>query len=197
MMKTRTAVSWVASIALALAADLAAETPRGSAVADVGGRKVTIDYGRPSLKGRDLDVLLKELPPDRMWRAGENQVTTLTTSGDVTVAGRMVPAGKYSVYVHAPQGGEWSLVLNKDLGIALGKIWDQAPDNLKDEPWPHMGDYEKTVADLEVVRAKMTPAKPASPAELFTISFRPKGDAAELTLAWGDRAWSVDVAPAR
>src|SRR2546422_806740 len=65
-----------------------AETPRGTASATVGGKKVTIDYGRPALKGRSIDELLKQLPEDRMWRAGENQVTTLTTEGDITIGGK-------------------------------------------------------------------------------------------------------------
>ena len=52
------------------------------------GKKVAVDYGRPALKGRKLDELLKQLPADRIWRAGENQVTTLTTEGDILVGGR-------------------------------------------------------------------------------------------------------------
>ena len=44
---------------------------------------------------------MKQLPADRIWRAGENQVTTFTTEADVTIGGKTVPAGKYSVYVHA------------------------------------------------------------------------------------------------
>lgn len=193
-MKTRLA-SLTGFAVVAVAASLSAQTPRGAAAADVGGHKVSVDYGRPALKGRDLDELLKSLPPDRMWRAGENQVTTLSTDGALEIGGKTVPAGKYSVYVHAGEGGEWSLVLNKDLGMPLGEMWDQAPDNLKNEPWPHLGDYEKTIAGQEVVRAKMSRAK-AAPADLFTISLTPKGTEADLTLAWGDQAWSVPVEPA-
>src|SRR5512139_751284 len=113
-MKLRT-VSLVALASLAVAASALAQNPRGSAAAQVGGKKVTIDYGRPALKGRSLDELLKQLPADRMWRAGENQVSTLTTEGDLMIGGTKVAAGKYSLYVHAGEGNAWSLVLNKDL----------------------------------------------------------------------------------
>ena len=41
------------------------------------------------------------------------------------VGGKMVPAGKYSVYVHAGETGAWSLILNQDLGVPLGQIWDR------------------------------------------------------------------------
>lgn len=195
-MTTTRAVSLATAAVLGLATVGLAQTPRGAAVTSLAGKKVTIDYGRPALKGRALADLLKQLPADRIWRAGENQVTTLATEGPIAIGGRKVPAGKYSVYVHAGEKGEWALVLNRDLGVPLGKIWDKAPDNLKNEPWPHLEGYAKAIGDQEVARVKMKSAAGA-PADLFTISFAPKGDAAELTLAWGTEAWSVDVVPAK
>ena len=53
-----------------------------------------------------------------MWRAGENQVTTLTTEGDAIIGGKKIPAGKYSLYVNAAEGEQWSLVLNTRPGRA-------------------------------------------------------------------------------
>jgi hypothetical protein len=163
----------------------------------VGGRAVSIDYGRPALKGRSLDELLKQLPADRVWRAGENQVTTLTTEGPLSIGGKAVPAGKYSVYVHAGEGNAWALVLNKDPGAPLGKIWAQAPDNMKNEPWPNLAGGYKGIEASEVVRAKMTAAKAAAPADVFTISLVPSGAGADLTMAWGAQAWTVALQPAK
>ncbi len=196
MSKSKTALVAVAALAVAgqvLAQDRA---PRGSATATVDGKKVSVDYGRPALKGRNLDELLKQLPADRIWRAGENQVTTLTAEGPFVVGGKKVAAGKYSVYVHAGEGGAWDLVLNSDQGVPLGKIWDKAPDNMKNEPWPHLEGY-KSIEATEVARAKMTAAKAAAPADLFTITLAPKGKAADLTLAWGAQAWTVALEPAK
>lgn len=185
------------ALSLAAAALVQADNPRGSASATVGGKKVAIDYGRPALKGRSIEELTKQLPEDRIWRAGENQVTTLTTEGDILIGGRKVPAGKYSVYVHAPATGEWSLAINSDEGVPLGKIWDQAPANLKNEPWPHLEGYQKSIGGKEVARATMKSGRPGSAAELFTIDLKPAGDGATMTLAWGDRSWSLDVKPAK
>jgi hypothetical protein len=191
----------VAVAALAVAGPSAAQQqqqrqPRGTAAATVGGKKVSVDYGRPMLKGRTLDELMKQLPADRIWRAGENQVTTLTTEGPLVVGGTKVPAGKYSVYVHAGEGDAWDFVLNKDLGIPLVKLWDKAPDNLKNEPWPHLEGY-KTIEESEVARVKMAPAKSAQPEDVFTISLAPSGPGADLKMAWGTQAWTVALQPAK
>ena len=117
------------TIALAAVTGLAVaqqSQPRGKAEATINGKKVVIDYGRPALKGRTIDALMKDLPEDRIWRAGENQVTTIDTQTGLNVGGKPVPAGKYSLYVHAPAQGDWALVINKNLGIPLVEIWAEA-----------------------------------------------------------------------
>jgi hypothetical protein len=171
--------------------------PRGQATAMVGGKAVTIDYGRPALKGRTIDALLSQLPEDRMWRAGENQVTTLTAAGPLLIAGKPVPAGTYSLYVHAPASGAWSLVLNTDKGVPLASIFPAAPPELKDAPWPHIRDYQKSIAATEVVRVPMTAGTVKQPVDLFTIDLAPAGTGASVTFSWGDRSWSVPVQPGR
>jgi len=144
------------AVALLAAGSLAVAqgNPRGATSVNVGGKKVSIDYGRPALKGRSLDDLTKQLPADRMWRAGENQVTTLTTEAALNVGGKTVPPGKYSLYVHAPATGDWSLAINSDNGVALGKIYDKAPENMKNEPWPYLQDYTGKIGAKEVRRRR-------------------------------------------
>jgi hypothetical protein len=193
-MKTR--LSPLATLAaLSLALPALAQAPRGAAVTSVGGKKVAVDYGRPALKGRALDALLKQLPAERIWRAGENEVSTFSTEADVKVGGKKVPAGKYSLYVHVPESGKWALVLNRDLGQPLGSIWKEAPENLKAMPYPYLGNYEEKIKPQEVLRVGLKAGKAATPSENFTISFAPRGNAATMTLAWADQAWSTEVAP--
>jgi len=196
MTKMCTGVLTMTAVAAAALA-LAEGNPRGAASATVGGKKVSVDYGRPALKGRELDALLKQLPADRMWRAGENQVSTLITEGDLLVGGKRVSAGKYSLYVHAGENGAWDFVLNRDLGLPLGKMWPQAPENMKNEPWPHYEDYSKSIAGSEVVRVPMKSATAPQAADMFTMGFTPSGQGQLLTLAWGTQAWSVDLQPAK
>ncbi len=172
-----------------------APPPRGKAAAAVSGKMATVDYGRPVLKGRSLDDLFKELPPDRVWRAGQNQVTTLTTEGDILVGTQKVPAGKYSVYVHVPQTGDWSLILNKDPGVELIKIWPKAPPAMAQELWPYYENYTEKIRDQEVARVEMKSEKPPAPVDMFTIQLQPAGNGATLKMSWSDRGASVDLRP--
>lgn len=161
--------------------------PRGKAEATLNGKKVVIDHGRPALKGRTLDALMKDLPEDRIWRAGENQVTTLDTETALNIGGKPIPAGKYSLYVHAPAQGDWSLVVNKNLGIPLGEIWAEAPAEMKKELWPRLDGYSNVTKD-EVARVSMKKSTGA-PVEVFTIAI--KGDA--LSLSWGETVWTTTI----
>lgn len=191
-------IAIAAAVAALAAPAFAQQPPRETVKATLGGKSVSIDYGRPALKGRNLDELIKDLPADRMWRAGVNQVTTLTTQTPLSIGGKTVAAGKYSVYVHMPETGSYELVLNKDLGQRLKTIFPKASPEMANEPWPHIGDYTKAIAEKEVARAPMTRLDAKQPVDEFTITLTPKGgDAANLNLAWGDRSWSLDVAAAK
>jgi hypothetical protein len=184
-------------LTLALAAPVLAQgpAPRETVSVAVGGKKVSIEYGRPLLRGRSFDELAKQLPADRMWRAGANQVTTLTSEGDILLGGKRIAAGKYSLYVHVSEAGECSLAVNSDLGVALSKIWPAAPANQADELWPHLQDYDKNLSAKEVARAPMSRAILAAPVEVFTVSLKPEKSGALLTLTWLDRSFTVALAP--
>jgi hypothetical protein len=167
--------------------------PRGISKITVSGKSITVNYGRPELKGRSMDALLSKLPPDRIWRAGENQVTTLTTTGPIVIGNKRVAAGTYSLYVHIPKEGDWALVLNTDPGIELVKIYAKAPPNVAHELWPRLDGYTKNISDKEVARIPMQKGSGSAPAELFTIDLKPVSQGALLEMSWGDVRYSVDV----
>jgi hypothetical protein len=198
-----------------------ASTPtRHTTQATLRGKTVSIEYGHVELKGRPLDALLAQLPEDRVWRAGADEVTTLTTESDLTIdgvsgascsrvratcGGRKVPAGRYSVYVSASQEGNWSLILNSDPGIELGALAKRMGFSVDDADakrmFPHLEGYNMNrandvagIAGTEVARAAMKPGTTAPPVDRFTMRLEPAGpDALTLTLLWGDRTWSLDL----
>jgi hypothetical protein len=171
-------------------------SPRETATANVAGESVSVEYGRPSLKGRSFSELTTKLPEDRMWRAGSEQVTTLATGTDIMIGDKTVPAGKYSLYVYCPEDGHYALAINSVLGQPLGKVWSEAPPEMAKEPWPHFS-YQKEIGDKEVARVPMKEVKTDAPVDMFTISLEEMGDGAVINMAWGEAAWSLDVKPAK
>jgi hypothetical protein len=73
---------------------------------------ITIDYSRPSAKGR---VVYGDLVPfGKVWRTGANNATKITFGEDVKVEGQDVKAGTYAVY-SIPNKDSWEIMLYKDL----------------------------------------------------------------------------------
>jgi len=191
----RIAIGWfVGSLALGVSAPAQTPAPRATASVSIGAKSVSIEYGRPALKGRKFEELIKQLPADRMWRAGSEQVTTLKTEADLMIGGKRIPAGKYSLYVHCPESGDYALAVNTVLGQPLGQIWAEAPANLAKEPWPHF-EYAKEIGDKEVARIPMKKAA-STGTDLFTIELVANAQGATMKMAWGDRAWTLDIAAA-
>jgi len=167
--------------------------PRETVTATLNGKKVTVEYGRPALRGRAVKDLLSQLPANRVWRAGVDQATTLTTEGDILIGGKRVPAGKYTLYLHAPEAGTYELLVNRDLGVPLKSIFAGAPADRADLLWPHIDDYP-SIQDKEVARIPLKSAPPASAMDRFLIGLAPAtGGASAITLTWGDQSWTADV----
>ena len=87
---------------------------RGTAEVTLSGGKVSIDYGRPEMKGRDM---LAMAPAGYVWRFGSNKSTTFTTEADLTFGDHSLAAGAYSAWIKHVDGDAWSLILNTEVGI--------------------------------------------------------------------------------
>lgn len=107
---------------------------------------ITIEYSRPSAKGRTVygDVV----PFGKIWRTGANGATTITFGEDVTVAGTPVKQGTYALY-SIPNKDAWELMLYSDTKLG-----------------GNVGEYDKT---KEVARFKSTPSRVTEKVETFTI----------------------------
>ncbi len=172
------------------AAEAASQSPnpRGAASGEVGGAAVAIDYGRPALGDRMLSDLLDMLPEERIWRAGENQVTTLETSAELTIGAHSVPAGRYSLYLHIPESGAWSLLVNRHLGIPLGELSSRAPEAMRAEPWPMLSGYA-AIEDQEAARVPLERADGAEAGDVFEITI----EDGQLRFAWGGTAYQTSL----
>jgi hypothetical protein len=141
---------------------------RGSAEATVNGKKISISYGRPSLKGRDL---LGQAPVGTVWRLGMNQATELTTTGDLDVGGTKVPAGKYTLWAKRVSESEWHLALHPKTGV-----------------WGAPALTEGYIAEMP-----LTLSKASAPVEELTIGVADAGGKAQLKIEWGTMVLSGDI----
>lgn len=74
----------------------------------VGLTDVTIEYSRPSMKGRTIFGNL--VPYDKLWRTGANARTQITFSDDITIHGKELKKGTYALFT-IPGQKEWEVIL--------------------------------------------------------------------------------------
>jgi hypothetical protein len=89
----------------------------------IDGAAISIEYGRPYLKGRDIKSMQ---PAGRVWRVGADEATTLKTDKPLKFGTHAVPAGTYTLFA-VPGEKEWQLAINKQTG-QWGTDYDQSQD---------------------------------------------------------------------
>lgn len=103
------------------------QTPQPSPAAKlwqtVGLTEITVDYSRPSMRGRTIYGDL--VPFGAMWRTGANAYTKISFDKDVTIAGKSVKAGTYSIFTK-PGEKEWEVFFYTDTqGGGVPRDWDE------------------------------------------------------------------------
>ena len=132
--------------------------------------KITVDYGRPGVKGRKIFGDL--VPYGKVWRAGANSCTKISFGQNVIFGGKELKAGTYGLYI-IPQPNQWQVVLNKDFQSWGAFSFDEKLNVLE------------TVIPVEITK---------TPTEWFTIDFLPNGKEGMLMLiAWENAKISVPI----
>jgi hypothetical protein len=150
-------------------------SPPGSAECKFSdGKSVKVDYSSPRAKGRKIfgpasDKVL--VPYGEIWRTGANESTTFVTDANLTVGGKAVPAGKYTIFT-VPKADEWWLVISKKTGE-----WGT--------------DYPGEKEDL--ARAPMRVSKTSAPVENFLIAFDQGSSKCTLRMEWENTRASVEI----
>ncbi len=131
------------------------------------GKTIRVDYSSPRAKGRKIYGGL--VPYGEVWRTGANDATTFVTDANLTVNGKDVPAGSYTIFT-IPNQGKWTLIINKKTGE-----WGI--------PYKYEGD--------ELLRTDMQVSKTPTPVENFTIAFDQAGNSCTMHLDWENTRASV------
>ena len=104
-------------------------SPNASVSQDVGHGNVSIEYGRPGVKGREGKIwgeLVKPGDDPRPWSGGANGNAVITFAEDVKINGNDLPAGSYGLLV-ATDDDAWTFIFSKNakrLGILSYKKED-------------------------------------------------------------------------
>jgi hypothetical protein len=139
----------------------------------IDGAALSIEYGRPSLKGRTPG---KDVDPyeGREWRTGADEATTLKTDKALKFGTLAVPAGTYTLHT-IPTGGTWHLIVSKKhLNDKGGPLWGI--------PYPKGEDLG---------RVPMTLGKAPKAAEQLTISVDDTPAGGTLRIDWGTTRASI------
>lgn len=142
-------------------------SPRDTARGKVGESEFTVDYGRPSVRGRT--VFGGIVPWGEVWRTGANAATQFTTQSPVTFGSVKLQPGTYTVWT-VPTATGVTLIFNGQTG-QWGTEYDKSQD---------------------VGRVPLQVARSETPVELFTIMVEDRGEKrGALIFAWNHARWEA------
>ena len=131
-------------------AQQAGSSPAGTAEIEIGGKWITISYGRPIKRGRELfgtgDAYATKLNAGApVWRAGANVSTRLKTEAPLVIGDKPLPAGEYTMFIDLKPGA-WTLI------VSSWPAQSQHDPSNRQAIWGAFG----YTSDKDVVRAPMT-----------------------------------------
>lgn len=124
------------------------------------GKTITTDYSSPRAKGRKIFGGL--VPYGEVWRTGANDATTFVTTANLTVEGKDVLAGSYTIFT-IPAQDKWTLIISKHTG-----------------EWGIPYKYQSE----ELMRVPMQTSSTSGPVENFTINYQQNGGNCTLQMSW-------------
>lgn len=130
---------------------------------------IKVIYSRPSLKGREIFGKLE--PFGKVWRVGANESTEIRFFKPVTIGGKAIPAGTYSLFA-IPEQDKWTVIINKQTDRWGAYVYEESKD---------------------MVRVTV-PVKPLSaPVDALSITFTPNESGANLIIGWDKTSVEVPV----
>jgi hypothetical protein len=119
-------------------------------------------YSRPQT--RDREIFGNLVPYGKVWRTGANEATEITLYNDMTVGGKRIKKGTYTLFT-IPQKDEWTIILNNSTNI-----------------W---GAYDYHV-EQDVARITVPVRQAKTPIDALSMGFTPIENGAKLQIGWDD-----------
>ncbi|HWJ92755.1 MAG TPA: DUF2911 domain-containing protein [Flavisolibacter sp.] len=126
-------------------------------------------YSRPQ---RDNRVIFGDLIEyNKVWRLGANEATEIEFFKDVTVSGKKIPRGRYTLYA-IPTPTKWTIIINKDMDTWGAFVYNEKKD---------------------VLRTDVPVQTLAAPVEAFSMNFIKSDKGANLYIAWENVSVSLPI----
>ena len=143
---------------------------RGTVSQNVAFTEISVSYGRPVARGRELFGAL--VPWDSVWHPGADSATRVTFNHDVLLEGKPLRAGEYTLWLIPREHAPWTVIVSRAAHVFH-------------KPYPG--------ARFEVLRLDVTPEQ-VSPMESFAIYFPTVlRDEAVMQLHWGTTAVPIRI----
>src|SRR5690606_33418061 len=101
-----------------------AASPSSTLIQKVGLTDVTVEYSRPSMRGRTIFGDL--VPYGKLWRTGANARTKITFSDNVMIGDQELKAGSYAIFTK-PGASSWEVIFYTEAdGGGTPATWDES-----------------------------------------------------------------------
>ena len=130
---------------------------------------VKVTYNRPHR--RDREIFGKLVPFGKVWRTGANEATEITSTGEITIGGKKLDPGTYTVF-SIPDADHWTIILNSELG-----------------QWGSRGYNEK----FDIARFNVPVEYIKTTHEPFTIEFEQNNSETNLVMIWENTKVSLPI----
>jgi hypothetical protein len=137
-----------------------AQGERGKSELKTANGSITLNYGRPSLQGRDMLSMLKL---GQFWRLGKDEVTALSSPVALAFGSTKIPKGTHSLWLKRVAADTFELVFNQqETGHGMTH------------------DASKDVSSVPLKKSAL-----ASPMETLTIDLLPAANGGTIAVRWG------------
>ena len=150
-------------------------SPEAAVEFTAGDLTINVFYNRPFKKGREIFGGLE--PFGKVWRTGANEATIFETNKDLTIQGKVLKAGKYTLWT-IPGEQTWKILFNTEIGqwgIDFNGESNRNPEN-------------------DVLVAEVPSLLQDKIIEQFTISVEKMDDEIQLILLWDKTVVTLPMA---
>lgn len=143
-------------------------SPHTSAMAMIGDTHVHIDYSSPGVRGRIIFGGL--VGYDNIWQAGAHNATWIETNKDLTIAGEVLPAGKYGFFT-IPSKEDWTVMINKNWDQHGKDDYNEKEDVIRFKVTPEISEDIQEHLEYNVIKTSLNSGAISLNWEKVTIKF--------------------------